>query len=386
MLVAADATSSMLSLVLGPIALVVVVIFLWAHQVRTERMKHWRALARQHALKMSGNVTLLETVIAGRIGGVESRIWLGGGQGGGVIAICTHIRCKIPGTMAPGTSVVMTSMAERLQLTKKTGTKLIELKDGELDGLLKCQGITPIKLRQVLTDELVKPLLPKLIKEVRALEISTAAVKVEVTGIMGAKLPLVVEQVTVLAAKLAEAYEAPYNRISAQMGLLYKREGSDKRLLRGVWEELRVLVRLGSDKDRQGRHTTVIRIGMDSGLPAQFRLIPRRPNQVEHGYARILNQELAQHFFASGIQQNLLNALVKSEDIRKALLALHKSAHFVTIEQGDLIVVWFDLLGYELRERILEMGGLVLIIRKQIYDIQFPSIEEKEKKGKKEKK
>ena len=78
MLVAA--TSSMLSLVLGPIALLVVVIFLWAHQVRTERMKHWRALARQHALKMSGNVTLLETLLVGRIGGVETRIWLGGGH------------------------------------------------------------------------------------------------------------------------------------------------------------------------------------------------------------------------------------------------------------------------------------------------------------------
>ena len=125
-------------------------------------------------------------------------------------------------------------------------------------------------MRQVITDELVKPLIPKLVKDVRFVEISSKALKVEVTGIMGAVL-MVVEQASSVARKLAEAYEAPYNQLSAQMGLLYKREGADRRMMRGVWEEIRVIASLGPDKDRQGKHTTVIRMGFDSGLPAQFR-------------------------------------------------------------------------------------------------------------------
>lgn len=386
MLVAADATSTFFGLVLGPIAVVVVVVFLWLHQVRTQRMKFWRALARQHNLKMSGNSALLETVLRGEIGGVDTKIWLGGGQGGGAMAICTHIRCAIPGTMPPGTNIVPTNLSERLQLTKKTGSRLVELKDAELDGLLKCQSLTPLKLRQVITDELVKPLIPKLVKDVRFVEISSKAVKVEVTGIMGAKLPMVVEQASSVARKLAEAYEAPYNQLSAQMGLLYKREGADRRMMRGVWEEIRVIASLGPDNDRQGKHTTVIRMGLDSGLPAQFRLTPRRPNQVQHGSVRILNKELAQFFFAGGIPQNMLNALVKSDTIRNALIALHKNAQFVCIQQGELMAVWYDLLGYDIRERIVEMGGLVLIIRKQILELEFPELAEKSKETKESKK
>jgi hypothetical protein len=375
MLVATDATSTFLGLILGPLAVLIVIVFLWAHQVRTERMKHWRALARHHNLRMSGNITLLETVVAGRVGGVDTKIWLAGGQGGGALAICTHIQCKIPGTMPPGMCAVSSSMAGRLSMSKRSGSKLIELKDGELDGLLKCQGLTPIKIRQVLTDELVKPLIPKLIKDVRFLEISAKAVKVECTGIVGAKLPLIVEQATILAAKLSEAYEAPYNQLSAQMGLLYKREDGDRRLLRGLWEGIRVIIRLGRDMDQQGRYTTVVRMGMDSGLPPQFRLIPRRPNQPNHGYAKILDSDLAQYFFASSIPQPMLNVLVKSDEIRNALIKLHKNAQYLTIEQGDLIAIWFDLLGYEIRERILEMAGLVLIIRKQIDEVDFPDFE-----------
>ena len=47
-------------------------------------------------------------------------------------------------------------------------------------------------------------------------------------------------------------------------------------------------------------------------------MTPRRPNQVQHGSVRILNKELAQFFFAGGIPQNMLNALVKSDTIRNA--------------------------------------------------------------------
>jgi hypothetical protein len=372
MLVAIETTTTLLGLILAPIAVVVLLLFFWAHQVRTERMKHWRALAHRHELQMSGNVTLWETVLSGQLGGVETKIWLGGCQDGRSMAICTHIQCKIPGTMPPGMRVVTTSTAGRLQQTKKMGKNEVLLDDPELDALLKCQSLTPIKLRQLMTDDLVKPLLLKKINSVRFLEISIQVVKVEVTGIAGAKLPQIVEEVSSLAIKLAEAYEAPYAQLSGQLGLLYKSKGSDERLMRGVWEGIRVIVRLGRDQDPQSRYTTTIQMGMDSGLPAQFRLIPRRLHQVEHGYAQILNQELAQLYFASGIPQVILNLLVKSDEIRNTLIALHQDAQFVTIEQGELIVIWHDLLGYEIREKILLMGGLVLIIRKQISEVSFP--------------
>ena len=69
----------------------------------------------------------------------------------------------------------------------------------------------------------------------------------------------------------------------------------------------------------------------------------------------------------------MLNVLVQSDEILNSLIKLHKNAQYLTIEQGDLIAIWFDLLGYEIRERILEMGGLVLIIRKQISEVEFPN-------------
>ena len=95
MLVAAEASSNLLGVVLGPLAVLALLLFLWSHQVRTERMKHWRSLARQHKMKMSGNSTLLETVMIGRVGGSDTRVWMGGAQGGGSIAICSETCQKI---------------------------------------------------------------------------------------------------------------------------------------------------------------------------------------------------------------------------------------------------------------------------------------------------
>jgi len=336
--------------------------FAYSRSGRNEKIKFWKALAAQHELTVNKPKDPYDLVIGGTYRGAECKAWLGGGHVGPPLAICSHVRVNISGTTPPGFDVITRKMSERMSRFKKTGTQ-VEVGMSEIDNAFNVQGRAPRKIRQMLTDEEVCTILLRANKLCDYVRITPKTVVLEYVGVAAENLAEMFDLAARLAEAIGDSFERPYQQLAKSLGVVLVGSGREDRILRGRNREGRIMVRSGIARRKDQAFSTQVRAGIESGLPASLRIVPRSPSHAGQSEVSIRDAEFSQMVFIRGIKAAQMDAILRFSNVRTALIDLFRISDKTSIEMGEIILEWDDILGNELAEVIEQVVGLVLVIR-----------------------
>ena len=336
--------------------------YAYSRSGRNEKIKFWKQLAERYELKVNKPKDPFDLVLSGEYRGVECKAWLGGGHAGAPLAICSHVRINISGTTPPGFDVTSRKMSERMSRGKKSGAQ-IELGVSELDNHYNVQGRAPRKVRQMVTDEEVATLLMRASKLCDYVHITSKYVVLEYVGVAAENLAEMFELAARLGVSIGDAYERPYQNLAKSLGVVLVGSGKEDRILRGRNREVRLMIRSRISRKQGQGFTTQVRAGIESGLPASLRIVPRDPSHAGQSEVQIRDAEFSQMVFIRGIKAQQMDAILRFPDVRMGLMNVFRTSDKATIEMGEIILEWNDILGNELTEVIEQVVGLVHLMR-----------------------
>ena len=123
------------------------------------------------------------------------------------------------------------------------------------------------------------------------------------------------------------------------------------------------MVRSGVSRRKGQSLSTQVRAGIESGLPASMRMVPRDPSHAGQSEVQIRDAEFSQMVFIRGIKSQHMDSLLRFPEVRAGLVEVFRTSDKTTIEMGEIILEWNDLLGNEVAEVIEQVVGLVHLIR-----------------------
>ena len=319
-------------------------------------------MAEKYDLNVNKPKDPYDLVLSGDYRGMDCKAWLGGGHAGAPLAICSHVRVNIQGTTPPGFDVVTRKMSERMSRSKRTGAQ-IEVGLAEIDNHFNVQGRAPRKVRQMLSDEEVSTLLARANKICDYIRITQKSVVLEYVGVAAENLAEIFELAGRLAVAIGDSYERPYQKLAKSLGVVLVGSGKEDRILRGRNREVRIMVRSGTSRRKGQGFSTQVRAGIESSLPASMRIVPRDPSHAGQSEVQIRDAEFSQMVFIRGIKAGHMDSLLRFPEVRAGLMEVFRTSDKTTIEMGEIILEWNDILGNELTEVIELVVGLVQLIR-----------------------
>jgi hypothetical protein len=330
---------------------------------RNEKIKFWKQLAERFELTMNKPRDPYDLVLSGEYRGMDCKAWLGGGHAGVPLAICSHVRVNIQGTTPPGFDVVTRKMSEKMSRSKRAGAHL-DLGIPEFDTNFRVQGRAPRKVKQMLSEEEVMTLLSRANQLCDYVHITSKTLVLEHVGVAAEKLAEMFELAARLGEAIGDSYERPYQRLAKSLGLVLVGSGQEDRILRGRTREVRIMIRSGISRRNGQTFSTQIRAGIESGLPASLRVVPRESKHAGQSEIQIHDAEFAQMVFIRGVKSQYMDSLLRFPEIRTALIELFRTSDKTTIEMGEIILEWNDILGNELSESIEKVVTMVHLVRK----------------------
>ena len=343
-------TSNVAIIVFGLVALSIVVMQVMRTASRS-KLAFWRQLADAEKLRLDDEGEAHTASMSGIYRGVRVEVDVGGGHLPPALKLFTRIRAELPGAGPPG--LLITSEASLVGRLRRVQAPQIEIDDPEVGGNYTVHGFDLDKTTEVVLNRGVRSALLELRSQAQLVHVDEVGVRVETLGIAGVNLASLLQATSRLAAGISEAYEQAWSDFAKQHGLVFLGAGTrGERTLRGYMGGTRVTIQTGPMPNNPELQFSTIKVGIDTRLPAGFRVVPRAFSPPVRGEIQVGDEQVDEIMQVTGTNREAVTALLTHPPLRDHLVAFFDACPYTMIEGGQVIAGGPGLIGGDLEGQV----------------------------------
>lgn len=249
-------------------ALLMVAVFVaalfFSQRRRNQQALRWERIAKREGLLLERRGFFGHPTLTGLVDGVQVKVSVVVRGSGNSQVPYTVVRATSPVSLPHGLRV--SSEGFGASVVKLFGGQDIALGDSLLDPDLRIRGVDEGVVRQVLKNDRVRPMLPRLVTADHHSRIESDNVLIEEKGRKDARLEHNLGTAVALAKALGAAVQFPWMELAERTGLALRQTGGGVRF-DGSVDGLRVAGRVLLGRSDPGTHTTV-RVTLPATMPA----------------------------------------------------------------------------------------------------------------------